>query len=38
MHPASAADDAQNKFTTTYGLSSAVEEEIEAAPSSDTIF
>jgi cell division inhibitor SepF len=38
MHPASAADDSQNKFTTTYGLSSAVEEEIEAAPSSDTIF
>ena len=38
MHPASATDDSQNKFTTTYGLSSAVEEEIEAAPSSDTIF
>jgi cell division inhibitor SepF len=38
MHPTSAADDSQNKFTTTYGLSSAVEEEIEAAPSSDTIF
>lgn len=38
MQPASAADDSQNKFTTTYGLSSAVEEEIEAAPSSDTIF
>ena len=38
MHPSSAADDSQNKFTTAYGLSSAVEEEIEAAPSSDTIF
>ena len=38
MQPASATDDSQNKFTTTYGLSSAVEEEIEAAPSSDTIF
>lgn len=38
MRPASATDDSQNKFTTTYGLSSAGEENIEAAPSSDTIF
>ncbi|MBO5023428.1 MAG: cell division protein SepF [Clostridia bacterium] len=38
MRPASATDDSQNKFTTTYGLSSASEEEPEAAPSSDTIY
>lgn len=38
MRPASATDDSQNKFTTTYGLSSAAEDEVEAAPSSDTIF
>ncbi len=38
MRPASATDDSQNKFTTTYGLSSGSEENIETAPSSDTIF
>lgn len=38
MRPASATDDSQNKFTTTYGLSSGNDENIETTPTSDTIY